>query len=221
MKKSITSLYFTFIFCLLINIADLKAQLYWNQAAVFAGNSSCYAAAPNSPSLDVTGSFTLEAWVNPSNTSNKGVISKGGAKGTSLIYGIRITGSRVLLVTNGAQRLISKTTTLIPVNTWTHIAATYDSTINTFKIFINGLQDTSSVIAGADPVSNSDSLFIGISGTSTPFSGKLDEVRVWNTALSNVSISVLMKSSLGLSGDGFLKNLVLSVPFQNNTGTVP
>ncbi|HMQ69903.1 MAG TPA: LamG domain-containing protein, partial [Ignavibacteria bacterium] len=221
MKLTIKSLCFIFTFSILIDPDGTNAQMYWNQAASFAGNSSSYAAAPNSFSLNFTGSFTLEAWVNPSNTLNKGVISKGGVKGTSLIYGIRITNSRVVLITNGSPRISSKTTSLIPVNTWTHIATTYDSTSSTFKIYINGLLDTSAVVAAASPHTNTDSVFIGISGTSTPFAGKLDEVRVWNTALSNLTISVLMKSSLGISGDGFFKNLVLSIPFQNNTGTVP
>ena len=194
--------------------------MYWNQAAVFAGNSSSYVSVPNSASLDITGSFTLEAWINPANvTGAKGIISKGGALGTALKYCLRISNGRLLVSTNGAQRLITKSSTQISINEWTHVAATYNSTTNLFVLYINGLTDTSAVVAAAAPAANSDSLFIGISGSSSPFSGKIDEVRVWNISLNTIQIFAFMKSSIGGGGDFVLGNLVLSMQFQNNTGS--
>ena len=118
---------------------------------------SSYVSVPNSSSVNITGSFHIEAWVNPSNTNNKGVISKGASLGSTLKYAIRITSSRVSFITNGAPRLSSKSTSLVPINTWTHIAATYSSTTNEFKIYINGDTDTSSIVAGAAPSTNPDS----------------------------------------------------------------
>jgi len=215
MKKLLT------ILIMVCAVSSAKAQMYWNQAAQFAGNSSSYVSVANSSSLNITGSFTLEAWVNPSNTLNKGVISKGGSLGTMLIYGIRITNSRIVILTNGAPRLSSKTTSLVPTNTWTHIAATYNASTSVFRIFINGVQDTTATVASATPNSNTDSLFIGISGASTPFAGKIDEVRVWNIELSQPQISALMKSNLGISGDGITNTLPLCITFQNNIGTTP
>ena len=114
----------------------------------------------------------MEAWINPSTLSgaSKGIISKGGLLGTSLKYAVRLNSNgRISVLTNGASRLTSKVSTPISVNTWTHFAATYNSSTGVFNIYLNGILDTYSTIAGAAPSANSDSLFIGISGSSTPF----------------------------------------------------
>ena len=223
MKKNYKSVLICLISILSMPLTKGLSQMYWNQAASFAGNSSSYISVPNSPSLDITGSFTLEALVNPSSITGtaKGIISKGGVLGTSLKYCIRMLNGRILIATNGAQRLITKTTTVLSINTWTHVAATYNSSTNQFAIIINGITDTTSTIAGAAPTTNSDSLFIGISGASTPFNGKLDEVRVWNIALNSLQIIGFRKSTFGASGDLVLSYLALSIPFQNNTGAAP
>ncbi|MBX7041404.1 MAG: proprotein convertase P-domain-containing protein [Ignavibacteria bacterium] len=191
-----------------------EAYISWNQACSFAGNSTSYVSVPNSPTLDITGSFTLEAWINPSIiTGSKGIISKGGSLGTALKYGLRLSSGRILLATNGAPRLFSKSTSLLPVNEWTHVSATYDQSLNEFRIYIDGVLDTSSVVASAAPSANSDSLYIGISGNSTPFSGKLDEVRVWNRAVSSAEVARNFRSVLcTFSGEYY--GLVLSIPFQ-------
>ena len=214
MKILLTTILIIFTF------TDSQSQMYWNQAASFAGNSSSYVSVPNSGSLDITGSFTLEAWINPATvTGAKGIISKGGALGTALKYCLRISNGRILVATNGAQRLITKSSTLININEWTHVAATYNSSTNLFVLYINGATDTSAVVPAAAPTTNSDSLFIGISGASTPFNGKLDEVRVWNVSLNVIQIFAFMKSSIGGGGEFVLGNLVLSMQFQNNTGS--
>ena len=194
--------------------------MYWNQASSFAGTQTSYASVPNSSSVNITGSFSIEAWVNPSNTANKGVIAKGGSLGTSLRYAIRITSSRVVLITNGGPRLSSKSTSLIPVNTWTHISATYNSGSGNFNIYINGILDSSSVVAGAAPTANTDSLYIGISGASTPFNGMLDEVRLWNRELTAAEVNNNMSTSLQTSS-GIYSGLVLSMTFQNPVNSSP
>lgn len=134
-----TKLLFFLILNSLFLIPDSsEAQMYWNHAASFAGNSSSYIKCRNSTSLNITGSLTIEAWINPNTLSgfSKGIISKGGAFGTSLIYGMRVepTG-RVLVATNGTARLRSKVSTLVPINQWTHIAATYNSSTGLFSFY--------------------------------------------------------------------------------------
>ncbi|MEO8209999.1 MAG: LamG-like jellyroll fold domain-containing protein, partial [bacterium] len=159
---------------------------------------------------------TIEAWINPNTLTglSKGIISKGGQLGTSLKYGMRLESSgRIMVATNGSPRLRSKTTTIIPLNQWTHVAATFH--FNSFVLYINGQIDTSANVgsAGISPVSNSDSLFIGISGSSTPFSGLLDEVRIWNRDLSSLEIRTNFRLTLG-TNSGRYNGLILSMTFQ-------
>jgi len=206
------------IFILSFNV---QAQMFWNQAASFAGNSSSYVSIPNSSSVNITGSLSIDAWVNPSLLSaSRGIIAKGSLLGTSLIYALRISAGRVVFLTNGAPRLSTKVSTLIPLNSWTHVSATYNSSSGSFKLYINGLLDSSSVVAGAAPVSNTDSLFIGISGASTPFRGQIDEVRLWNKELASAEVYQNFMTSMA-EVSGVYSGLVLSMTFQdeNSAGT--
>ena len=217
MKSTITSLS-AFIFLLFFcGNSVLNAQMSWNHAGRFPGTSKGHVAVPNSPSLNITGTFTLEAWINPSVTSalGKGIIAKGPS--SSGRYALRILSNRIFIVSNTSQKLISRVSNPIPLNTWTHVAGTLD-TNGVYRIYINGILDTSSTIANSFPNSGTDSLMIGSTSTSNEFEGMIDEVRVWNTALSGIQIVALMKSSLGISGDDFAGRLVLSITFQNNTG---
>ena len=217
-----------FLSALLITLSLLisdssYSQMYWNQSCSFAGNSNSYIRVQNSSSIDLTGSFTIEAWVNPSTLSglSKGIVAKGGSLGTFLKYSLRLnTSGRFSVITNGSPRLTSKTNTPVRINEWNHVSVTYNSSTNLFSIYLNGILDTTAVIAGAAPGTNSDSLFIGISGTATPFSGQLDEVRIWNRELSSAEVSRYMRTSLGTSS-GFYTGLVLSMTFQRLSNISP
>ncbi len=108
---NIIAFYVMIIILTNINFQTANAQMFWNQTASFAGNSSSYVAVPNSSSIDITGSFSFEAWINPSSLSgaSKGIVSKGGVLGTSLRIGVRLgNDGRLTLSTNGTPRLISK-----------------------------------------------------------------------------------------------------------------
>lgn len=215
LKVSVTLLIFLFV----ISTKFSTAQVSWNQAANFPGTNGSYIAVANSTSLNITGKFSLEAWIHPTSVAiiAKTIISKSSLLGIK--YGMKIQNNRIFIITNSTQRIISRASNPIPLNTWTHVAATYDLT--NYKIYINGVLDTTLSAPGTSPSATTDSLFIGTSGSSTEFAGKMDDVRVWNTDLSQLGIIALMKSSLGISGDNFFANLVLSIPFQNNTGESP
>lgn len=216
-KLNLSQISFLVILILMIfNIQSAHAQMFWNHAASFAGNSSSYIKCRNSTSLNLTGSFTLEAWINPGTLSgfSKGIISKGGAFGTSLIYGMRLEATgRIVLSTNGTARLRTKTTTLIPVNKWSHIAGTYNSSSGLFSLYVNGVLDSSAIVAGAAPASNTDTLYFGISGSTTPFTGMMDEIRIWNREVPGLYIYDNMRTSISAVG-GIYDGMVMSLPFQ-------
>lgn len=210
MKKFISLIIVSMLTFFLIK--DSQAYLFWNQAGGFNGTSS-YVAVPNSASLNITGSFTLEAWIMPSSiiVPSTPIIL---GKGTPAAYDLRLTNSgfagRVALRTNGLTRLIS--TTAVQPNVWTHVAGTFNSGTNTFSIIINGSLDTSVVIAGAAPVATTDSLFIG-KGFNDNFLGQIDEVRVWDGIVFPNEISRNRKTSIGTSS-GIYDELVMSITFQ-------
>ena len=78
----------------------------------------------------------------------------------------------------------------VPINQWSHLAATYDGT--TMRIYLNGMMVTNRTYAGGIFAGNLN-LGLGIippsplfSGSANPFTGLLDEVSLYQRALSDV-----------------------------------
>lgn len=202
---------FVFIF---LYVFDARAQMFWNQACNFDGGSdSSHISVRDDATLDITGSFTMEAWVNPANVASPSfqiIMQKRntGANG----YTLYLSNGKIAIRTGTVTRLTGSA--VIPNNAWTHIAGTYNSATNVFTTYVNGVFDTSSVVAGAAPVANTDSLWIG-KGSNSPFAGQMDEVRIWNKVLSFTELDKFMHTSLG-SSTGPYSGLVLSLTFQDN-----
>lgn len=144
---------------------------------------------PDNDSLDITNAVTLEAWVAPSQIGNpnnattimhKGDISSFGNQPYSLHYNRE--GTVVFRVGNSSTFSLSTgSTTVLPLNTFTHIVGTYDGT--TSKIYINGVLEGSSVENIGAMVTNNLPLRIGNNGAAG-FVGKIDEATVYSRALS-------------------------------------
>lgn len=199
--------------CTLFTANGSFAQMSWNQACSFAGTTSSYIAVPTASQLNITGNFTVEMWINPdSSAGGAQILLQKRAVGNNVGYTLYLSGGKVAIRTNSSTRLVSKT--VIPNHQWTHVAGTYTSSTGTFRVIINGVQDTTSVFASADPISNTDSLLIGV-GNNNPFRGMMDEIRIWNIDLNAAAVSQVMRLSLG-TNSGFYTGLVASFTFQNS-----
>jgi hypothetical protein len=82
----------------------------------------------------------------------------------------------------------------LPLNTWTHLAGTFDGTA--FRFYINGV--LAATAAGTLGPINTAPLEIGGSGTCATFAGLIDEVEIFNRALSNQEIQAI--SNAGNAG---------------------
>ena len=211
-KKHTVLLFSIFILSLFLNTS--YAQIYWNQAVGFLGTN--YFAVPNSTSLNITGSFSFECWLNPSDTSGgpgnpKQIFGKGSL--TNQKYGLLLQSGKVRIRTNGVTRFVGKTG--IPPNVWSHVAATYSDASGLFSVYINGVPDTSGVNMNT-PSTGSDSLYIGKVLTQS-FEGSMDDLRIWNRELSASEIAAHFRSTIAI-GTGIYEGLVLSIPFQERNG---
>ena len=211
MKKLV---YMIFAFFLSLRIS--YGQYTENYAASFNGVSS-YASVPNSSGLSPTAAVTLEAWVFPTQLlpTTMGVIGKNYQ--TSYFLGIQSSG-RVVFYPKGGLSFRSRVTGVIPVNRWTHIAGTYDGT--TTRIYINGVQDTSSTGYTGAVGTNTDSLFIGADRVGPPtlfFKGLIDNVRIWAAARTAAQITQNRFSPLEIiSPTGDYTGLRASFQMDNN-----
>ena len=150
--------------------------------------------------LQLTGPLTLTAWTLADTVSGSGrVITKGGnsgSRGWSLgvealgYYSFQIpSSSTVLAVCNTAPGTVA-------LGTWTHLAAVYDPTALSMKLYINGAlaTTTNSLVIPAtmfNPASIAVSIGTRSDGT-TRWDGKLDEIRIYNEALSAAQIAALV-----------------------------
>lgn len=213
MKIKLMLLLYLFMMICIISPDKIRAQMFWNQACNFPGLDSEHVSIRDDATLDITESFTLEAWVNPVNSLspvNQIILQKRntGVDG----YTLYLNNGRVSIRTNGSTRLTAQT--VIQNDTWTHIAGTYNFSTNTFSVYVDGELDSSVTVAAAAPAANNDSIWIG-KGFNSPFKGKMDEVRIWNRALTSSEVSDYRRTSLG-SGTGPYNGLVLSLTFQDN-----
>jgi hypothetical protein len=138
-------------------------------------------------SLDLTTGMTLEAWVNPANINTwRTVVLKETLGGLAYaLYSSNDFGLPAGFVRIG-QDVGATNLTSIPLNTWTHLAVTYDGT--TLRLFVNGVQGAATV-AGGSIAQSAEVLRIGGNAVWNEFfNGRIDDVRIYRRALSAAEI---------------------------------
>jgi chitodextrinase len=169
----------------------------------FNGTSS-YIDVPDSPSLDLTTGMTLEAWVDPAAASSwRNVLMK--EQPGMLVYSLYANGVTAaphaeVYLAAGADAAADGPTA-VPTGTWTHLAETYDGSL--LSLYVNGQLAASTPASGSLLTSTGDLRIGGDSVWGEWFSGLIDEVRIYNRALSPAEIQSDMSTGIGapLSGD--------------------
>src|SRR5262245_11828598 len=147
-------------------------------------------------SLDLTSGMTLEAWVNPavSVTGWRDILYKG--NDNYYLEASSTNGGRPAVgVIAGGVYGEAYGSAALPINTWTHLAATYDGTA--VKLFVNGTQVASTARTGLIQTSTSPLQIGGDSLYGQYFQGLIDEVRIYNHALSLAEIVQDMNTAIG------------------------
>ncbi len=167
-----------------------------NGGAISFNGSSSRVNIADSASLDLTSGMTLEAWVRPETLSGwDTVILK--EQSANLIYALYAntdTNRPSAHVYVGGD-IDTRGPSQLAANTWTHMASTYDGT--TLKLFINGVQVSSRAVGG-NILTSSGALRIGSNAVwGEYYSGLIDDVRVYNRALSAAEIQTDMATAVG------------------------
>src|SRR5581483_6715243 len=173
------------------------------QAFCFDPSSGCVTAA-DSPSLRLSGQFSIEAWINTRSTASshpdQSIVSKvGGAVGNNG-YQLVLSGNNIVGQFNspgqnwpGNQLIASG---VMVSNVWTHVAWTYDQ--STSRIYINGQLAASSAIGSHAVVTNSAPFRIsGDDNNHAYFDGFIDEPAIYSRALSASEIQTIYAASVG------------------------
>src|SRR5919197_1558180 len=151
----------------------------------------------DSNSLDLTTGMTLMAWVNPTALAGswRTVIFKEGGAGSIdySLYAAESTNKPVGQVYVDGEQNALGTTSLAP-STWTHLAVTYDGA--TLKLYVNGVVAGSKSVSGAITPTTGAPRIGGNNIWSEWFQGVIDEVRVYNRALTQAEIQSDMAAPL-------------------------
>jgi chitodextrinase len=154
---------------------------------------------PDAASLDLTTGMTLEAWVRPTalGASWRTAVFKERRRGTVYSLYAHDGHTSVGQVDIGGEK--NAVGPLLPVDAWTHIAVTYNG--SSLRFFVNGAQTSSVGVSGRIPKS-SGPLRIGGNAVWTEwFAGTIDDVRVYNRALTAAELQADAAAPVG-SGTG-------------------
>jgi fibronectin type 3 domain-containing protein len=154
----------------------------------------------DSNTLDLTSGMAVEAWVNPTALGNawRTVLMK--ERTGNMVYDLYANGSGASKVpdtevfVSGVARE-TKGTTALGLSTWTHLAATYDGA--SLRLFVNGTQVGTQAASGSISASTGALRMGGNNIWGEWYQGLIDEVRIYNRALSATEIQTDMATSVG------------------------
>lgn len=161
-----------------------------------------YIALPNSFE-NLQGSFTVTAWINPDNVNAGSRIFIDDENNTQGFgFSLGDPGSGILrFYSRGVSPISVDTTASIAPNTWAFVAAVHNSVTKTREIFINGVAQTvtgggtSNTYTGTWGIDSGPASIGGetdLGETNNRFTGDMDELRVYKTALTTAQIVTIM-----------------------------
>lgn len=166
-----------------------------------------------SDTMDTNGQdeLTLSAWVNPSTYT---------ATGSSTDRQTIIIGGVYLTLANGyvSSYCYGKTTsyftdktTKIPLNTWSHVVASWQED-GVHKLYVNGkmvAQTTQTVAPASGDRHKKKEVGAETNGASRQFQGKISDVRIYTTALSDDDIKELYEVATSYHENGVFETYYL------------
>jgi len=147
----------------------------------FSGNgSSYYTDAGVNSSLDLgTGSATIEVWFKTSQATGAMV-----TKRTGNGFQVYVLSSKLYADGAGTAGVYSSMT--LTDNAWHHGAVVYDRSGSLLRLYVDGVANNTTAL-GATTLTDTANLNIGrklLSGAGDYFTGSIDEVKIWNRALT-------------------------------------
>lgn len=157
----------------------------------FTTSASQYVQRAHSNLLNLQGSFTIGLWVKPRTLPASGLMS---ILSKDENYEFHLNPSGTInwwwQTTAGATNEFNSTTAL-PAGQWSHVLIRYAP--GEQRIYINGTLAGQASFSGT-PLANGDPLQLGADqgAVGRNFNGELDELRIYNSALSTTQISALV-----------------------------
>jgi len=174
----------------------------------------------DSDSLDLTNGMTLEAWVKPTSSAAwRSVILKettGGLAYSAYSHNDRNRPAGYVHI--GGSDVSAAGTASLPLNSWSHLAVTYNGSV--LRIYVNGAQKASRSVGGALTASAGPLRLGGNSVWGEYFAGLIDEIRIYNRALSATEIQSDMNAAVAGDTTAPIISSVTSSAITDNSATI-
>ncbi len=155
--------------------------------------------------------YTKEAWVYATNLSLVNNIISGGTDGEHAFWFPSGEGNKLSAGHNGDWTAVQDPTPIV-LNTWYHVAVSYDEATTTMKLYKNGTLVSTNTNVPAYVGGNV--VRIGAYGPNDNlFSGNIDEVRIWNRVVTEAEIQNNLNCELASGQTG------LTAYYKFNQGT--
>lgn len=233
-------IYKSFIFTLLVFFTSVHVHAQMGLA--FDGTDD-YVDCGNNSSVQITGTaITLEAWIYPTawktgafdgnvickedNSNNNGYMLRVGAGGKV---------NFALGYANKSWAEMTSASTVLSLNTWQHIAGTYDGSM--MRIYVNGVATDSMAVAVSIANASTVNLWLGAHPTyGRQYQGIMDEVRIWSSCRTSAEINANLNSEICAAnsnlkayykfnhgkpaGNNFTSKKLSDISGNGNTGTL-
>lgn len=181
--------------------ANTPAALGANSAGCLSFDGTTgFVSIPSTPALTITGDITIALWIYKNVEAGDWVRLVG--KGASAVRTFGVweeagAGTRILFQMyngSGGSVLDVFSTGNIPLTAWTHVTCRLSG--NNATIFINGASSGSGTRSGT-PGSSADPVTLGFAGFHTYWNGRMDDVRIYNRALTDPEIAAIAAGGQG------------------------
>lgn len=175
-------------------ITGTTSTAKYGRAGDFDGTDD-YVNIANASSLQITSALTLSMWAKYNTAFEGYAVSKGFDRLDFLTYAA--DSGKMTFYVNGADPSL-KTTGAYNDGTWHHFVGIYDPNggANNLRIYVDGVLNNQGT-RGGSPVTDSSPLRIGCYGANASFfwNGAVDDVRLYNRALSGAEVRQLYNSA--------------------------
>lgn len=177
-------------------------------------------------SLGITSAISVSCWIKTTNTTAafRSLVAEDTTSGSNRNWNLLLNSSNkvgfIFFNTSGSTNYLVRATALeVQDGNWHHILATYDGTSNTdgIKIYVDGgnVETLTALSTGIRSVASVGPRIGSNTNGSWNFTGKLDEVAIWNTALSSDAVQEIYDATNNNTG----KALDLSTNTGNYTNS--
>jgi len=169
------------------------SSLTYNADGSFDFSVQSYLSSAYNPALDLTDTVTLDAWVKYTTTANTVCIEKSNNNTHyqfqifSSGYGSGLGGELAfMLQSNAANWVVAGEANNDGL--WHYIVGTYDRSLTTAKIYVDGILKNTNASITTGPYTNTQPLMIGSRSGNAGFGGSINAVRVYNKVLTAAEV---------------------------------